>query len=252
MTFEKTYDVQIPVGLVFTYRRTVGTNMKKRILTILFFSICVLGYSQNQKTIYPNFIGLNSNEVENNLEWEILEKVTGDLNKDGNDDQVLILESKDSIPEKRCSDCELLKTKPRIILVLLKQDDKQKVIVQNNKFIARGDEGGMANYIEPELSINDGLLNIYYQYTRSIQSYTFEFKNDRMEIVKAESMGVHSASGNYENDKYDFINGTLISRTGNISEEESKTEIIEIDIKSKSLSEFEEMYTWEITEYKLL
>ena len=119
---------------------------------------------------------------------------------------------------------------------MLYKDDEQKGIVQNNRFIARGNEGGMTPYIEPELSINNGLLNIYYQYTRSNQSYTFEFKNDRMEIIKAESMGVHSASGNYEHDRYDFINGILTSVTGNISQEKSKTETIKIDRKPKALS----------------
>lgn len=226
--------------------------MKKRILIILFLSFYILGFSQNKDSIYQNFVGKHLSEIKQNSNWKLLEKVSGDLNKDDLNDIVLILESTDSIPEKRCLNCKLLKNKPRVILVLFNLDGTQKVKIQNNEFIARGDEGGMSPYIEPELSIKNGLLSIYYQYTRSNQSYTFKYKNKRMEILRAESMGVHSASGNYENDKFDFTSGTLTSETGNISEEKSKTKIIEFKKKPKSLSEFGPMYEWEITEYKYL
>ncbi len=230
----------------------VGTNMKKRILTLLFLGFFILGYSQNKESIYPNFIGQNLNTIENNSDWGILKKSSGDLNKDGFNDFALILESKDSILEKRCSDCKLLKNKPRIIVILLNQNNFDKVIIQNNKFIARGDEGGMLPLLEPELSIENGLLKIYYQYTRSNQSYTFEFDNNQMLIVKAESNGVHSASGNFENDRYDFKKGEIISETGNVSQEKVETEIIKFNVKPKSLSEFGEMSQWEIIEYKYL
>jgi hypothetical protein len=226
--------------------------MKKRILIILFLCFYILGSSQNKDSLYPNFVGKHLTEIKQNPNWKLLEKVSGDLDNDDLDDMVLILESKDSIPEKRCLDCKLLKNKPRIILVLFNLDGKLKVKIQNNEFIARGDEGGMSPYIEPELSIKNGLFSIYYQFTRSNQSYTFKYKNNRIEIVKAESMGVHSASGNYENDKFDFTNGTLTSETGNISEEESESKIVEFEKKPKSLSEFGPMYEWEITEYKYL
>jgi hypothetical protein len=226
--------------------------MRKRILTLLFLSFCVLGYSQYNESIYPNFIGQNLNTIENNSDWKMLQKSSGDLNKDGLNDFVLILESKDSILEKRCSDCKLLKNKPRIIVVLINQNSNEKAIIQNNKFIARGNEGGMLPYLEPELSIENGLLTIYYQFTRSNQSYTFEFNNNLMEIIKAESNGVHSASGNFENDKYDFKKGEIISEIGNISQEKVETEIIKFNIKPKSLSEFGEMSDWEIAENKYL
>ena len=151
--------------------------MQKRILTLLFLGIWILGNSQDTKTIYPNFIGQNLNSIENNTDWKILQKSSGDLNKDGLADYAVILESKDSIPIKKCSDCKLFKNKPRIILVILNQNGNETVIIQNNKFIALGDQGGMLPYLEPEISIKNEFLNIYYQYTRSNQSYTFEFQN---------------------------------------------------------------------------
>ncbi|RSK41291.1 hypothetical protein [Mangrovimonas spongiae] len=226
--------------------------MKKRILILFFLGFCILGCSQNKESIYPNFIGQNLNSIQNNSDWKVLKKSSGDLNKDGFNDFALILESKDSVLLKRCPDCKLLKNKPRIIVVLLNQNGTEKTIIQNNDFIALGDEGGMLPYLEPELSIEDGLLTIYYQFTRSNQSYTFEFDKNQMIIIKAESNGVHSASGNFENDKYEFKKGEIISETGNISQEKVKTEIIKFNIKPKSLSEFREMLEWKIAENKYL
>ncbi len=218
--------------------------MKKLVLLFLFLSFCILGYSQNTTSFYPNFIGQKLDKIENNEDWKVLQKSTGDLNRDGLNDFALILESKDSILEKRCANCKLLKTKPRIILILLNQNDSDKVIIQNNQFIARGDDGGMLTYLEPELFIENGLMTIYYQFTRFNQSYTFELIDDKMKIIIAESYGVHSASGNFVNDTYDFKKGELISETGNISQEEVKTEILKFNTEPKILSEFGEMFDW--------
>ncbi|OIQ30769.1 MAG: hypothetical protein BM564_00740 [Bacteroidetes bacterium MedPE-SWsnd-G2] len=226
--------------------------MKTQILTILFSVIYVLGYTQNNEHIYPNFIGQELKSIKANSGWKVLQKASGDLNTDGTTDFALILESRDSVFEKRCSDCKLLKNKPRIIVVLLSHNSTLKTTIQNNKFIARGDEGGMMPYLEPELSIENGLLNIYYQYTRSSQSYTFKFDASQMVIIKAESTGVHSATGSFESLKYDFRKGELIWELGHISQDKTETKISPFDIKPKSLSEFEEMYEWEIIDHKLL
>ncbi|MCM4161622.1 hypothetical protein FHG64_05705 [Antarcticibacterium flavum] len=220
--------------------------------TLLFLILSLSGYSQEKESSYPHFIGQPLSFVESHPDWEILKSSTGDLDEDGQNDIALIIESKDSIPEKRCSSCYLRNNKPRIILIFLNKDGYQNVIIQNNEFIARGDEGGMATYIEPELSITNGLLNIFYQYTRSNQSYTFELLEDRMEIIGAKSNGVHSASGNFESVEYDFKEGKIITETGHISQEKLKTEIQKINIKPKSLSEFGKMYEWQVAEYKNL
>lgn len=226
--------------------------MKKQILILLFSISFVLTYSQNSEFSYPNFIGKDLDSIENDLDWKVLQKAFGDLNNDGLEDFSIILEAKDSVGKRRCPDCKILKNKPRIILVLFDQNGEETVIIQNNKFIARGDEGGMLPYLEPELSIKNGLLIIYYQYTRGNQSYAFEFKNNQMEIISAESNDVESASGNFESNKYDFNKGEITTTTGNISDEKNKNELIKIDVRPKSLSEFEEMYEWEIAENKYL
>ncbi len=100
--------------------------------------------------------------------------------------------------------------------------------------------------------IENNELTIYYQYTRSNQSYTFEWKNNQMLIKEAESNGVHSATGNYKFDSLNFKKGEIITRAGNISEEGEKNKIIKFSAKPKSLSEFGYMYDWKIIEHKFL
>ncbi len=46
--------------------------MKKQISTILIGLLCVVGYSQNNEFIYPDFIGQHLESVEKNPEWKIL------------------------------------------------------------------------------------------------------------------------------------------------------------------------------------
>lgn len=197
-------------------------------------------------------MGQDSTTVMNSEKWEILKKATGDLNNDGLNDSAFILQSTDSIIEKRCKSCYSLKNKARIIVVLLNENNKSTVITQNNKFIARGNEGGMLPYLEPELFIKDGQLTIFYQYTRSNQSYTFKLKANEMIISSAESNDVDSASGNFVSDKFDFTNQEITSKTGNISDDKDQTKIIKFNAKPKSLSDFNKMYDWEIAEYKYL
>lgn len=208
--------------------------------------------AQESRYVFPNFLDENLKSIENSKSWKIIQKAIGDLNKDGFKDVTLILESTDNISEKRCKDCEVSKSRARIILILFKTNDIEKVAIQNNKFIARGNEGGMLPYLEPELKIENNELTIYYQYTRSNQSYTFKWNNNQMLIKEAESNGVHGATGNFEFDSYNFKKGEIITRTGNISEEGEKIKIIKFSAKPKSLSEFGYMYDWEIVENKFL
>uniref|UniRef100_UPI00404B1333 hypothetical protein n=2 Tax=Flavobacterium sp. TaxID=239 RepID=UPI00404B1333 len=226
--------------------------MKAKILTLLCLAMSFLVNAQNSESIFSNFIGQSLKTVANNPDWSILVKTQGDLNKDGLDDFAIVLESKDSLLIQRCANCKRMKNKPRILLVVLNQNSQEIVTIQNNHFIARGDEGGMLPYLEPELAIENGLFTIFYQYTRSNTSYTFEYQNNNMIIVSASSVGVHNALGDFEDNQYDFKKGIITTETGNISQESSETKTTKIEVKPKSLAEFDEMYDWEVAENKFL
>jgi len=219
-------------------------------IILLFISFIISG--QNEESIYPDFKNKTHSEVVENDKWKILVSCHGNLNSDNQKDLVLILESKDSILEKRCNSCKRLKNKIRIILILINDNNVQRVIVQNNVFIARPNEGGMARYIEPEVSILNKHLNIFYQYTRGYTIYTFEKKNDDMLLIKAISSGV--SGGVFEMDNFDFQTMIFTSETSKISEDFTKSVTIPIKLNTglKKLSEFKEMYEWEVAKNKYL
>jgi hypothetical protein len=214
-------------------------------IAVLLLFFCIDGYAQNKTMTYPDFVGKSLSSIKQNRQWTTLKEVSGDLNNDGKADVALILESTNSLPEKRGGG-NFQKGKPRIILVFLSIRNKKQVIEQNNKFIARDDEGGMMPHLTPKLSIEKGTLTIEYDYTRDSQSYDFRYRNGKIVIVSAAGSGYESGSGNYQNVKYDFVKNRIILKSGNVSADKEKTKVIEIRQKPKSLSEFGEMYDWKI------
>ncbi|CAL2087108.1 Lipoprotein [Tenacibaculum sp. 190524A05c] len=226
------------------------TMIKKILLQITFILSGIVTYSQTN-SIYPDFTKHSLNKVVKEENWKVLIKVEGSLNKNKQKDVVLVLESKDSLIEQRIGE-RARKNLPRILVVFL--DDK--IIVQNNTFIARGDEGGMLLNLKPEISIDKDELIIYYQYTRGNQSYTFKMVKNNLCLIKAQSHDVHSSSGDTEGMFYDFKKKSLTITKGNISSasEKDEKEIYTIELKNglKKLSEFAEMYKWEVLEGRYL
>lgn len=222
----------------------------KTIISFIFL-FAVFGI-QNTDTKYPDFMNKDYSQVLENNKWEILVSAEGDLNNDSINDLVLILESSDSIFEKRCESCDSLKNKARIILVLIQEADSQRVICQNNYFIARNNEGGMVSDLTPEIYVENQLLNISYQYTRGNMSYNFKYEEEDLALVEAMSAGVTGEM--FESDHFDFIKKTIVSESGSISDEEFKMDTIPMNHfeSLRKLSEMDIMYEWEVAEGKFL
>jgi len=204
------------------------------------------------KPKHPNFMGRSIREVENNPDWKVLRKAKGDLNKDGLLDAAIILESKDSILTETSyhSFPDLRKNKPRIVLVLINQNNRTKVISQNNKFIALGDEGGMLMDLEPDLAIENGLLTITYQFTRSVFCYTFEYNNDCMMIKYVKGSEWGGAGSVHDDFFYDFTRNEIIEKSKRIYPFDTSwtSKIKKFNDKAKCLSEFGYMCDWVIAE----
>ncbi len=223
--------------------------MKKLLQVVLFLGTLTM-YAQSINN-YPDFSNHDLNELLNNKAWKVLEKAEGFLNNNNQKDVALVLESKDSLLEQRIGETTR-KNLPRILLVFL----DNKFFVQNNTFIARGDEGGILPYLTPEISFDKNELIIYYQFTRSNQSYTFKMVKNNLCLIKAESHGTHSASGATEGMFYDFKKKSLTITKGNISSasEDDEKKIYTIELKNglKKISEFTEMYEWEVLKNRYL
>ena len=105
--------------------------MIKYVFTTLF--LFLLSCAKAQETVkFPYFQNNTLEDVLDNDDWEVLKRVDGDLNDDSQDDVALILQSKDSVYEKRCESCKLKSTKARILLVFVSKEDSQKLISQNH------------------------------------------------------------------------------------------------------------------------
>jgi hypothetical protein len=220
--------------------------MKIQLLTLTLLISISIQYPQKEVSApLPNFKGLTLTQVKKNQDFTILTKTTGDLNNDHVNDLALVLETKDSIYEKReLASNEYTKGKGRILLVFLNQNGKQVVHTQNNDFIVRAYESNYGSYIEPLLYIENNELIISNVYIRANQSYTFQFKNDDFFITSAQSSHIHGYT--YTNTIYDFLNQKLITNTGLLCEEEENTSAVEFKATTKALSEFNAMYEWEV------
>lgn len=225
----------------------------KIILLFIFLLISSTAFSQASEADYPDFSGKTLSEVDKTKRWIVIEKAEGYLNSDQIKDVAVILQS-GSHHFKSCSEsADLLADEERIILVLISNDGKPKVTIQNNRFIARPDDGGMTCYLKPSISAKKHKLNISYQYTRAHRKYNFAYRDGDMILVRAETFDRHAASGNFSSNTFDFIGKKIFVKEGNISSDSVSTKSIPIKYDGyKKLSEFGEMYEWEIAEYKYL
>ncbi|WP_298516609.1 hypothetical protein [uncultured Kordia sp.] len=218
--------------------------MKKQLHILLLVCFTTYSYSQNEPIHYPNFVGKDFAAIQKNKDWSILDQVPGYLNDDARKDIAIVLESKDIVNEKRCDDCEISKSRARIVLVFLYKNGKQIVHAQNNEFMPRADEGSKELDIAPILVIENNEFIICQQYSHAFYSYKFKLQNNKLNIVRA--LVIQSSNDIVASDKYDFTKGIVTRKTSPVSSNEEKIKVVKFKVKPKSLSEFKQMHDWKI------
>jgi len=74
-----------------------------------------------------------------------------------------------------------------------------------------------------------------------------------MVLIRAKTFGRHAASGNTTSNTFDFIKKKITVKRSNISSDSVSTKSIPIKFDGfKKLSEFAEMYDWQVAKYKYL
>lgn len=115
----------------------------------------------------------------------LFEKVTGDVNKDGVEDCVLIIKGTDKSKFVTDEHREKLDRNRRGIIVLLKQQDHYELAVKNyDCFSSEHEDGGV--YYAPELwlEIKNSKLYVHYAHGRyGYWEYTFRYQNADMELI---------------------------------------------------------------------
>ena len=121
--------------------------------------------------------------------YKLFEKISGDLNKDGLDDCVLIIKATRKDGFERDYEGKLIDRNRRGIIVLFSEEKGYKVAVKNyNCFSSENEDGG--NYFSPELGviIKDSKLYLHYYHGRyGYWEYCFRYQNSDFMLIGYEA-----------------------------------------------------------------
>jgi hypothetical protein len=196
--------------------------------------------------------------------WKAIDTAYGDLNNDGVNDLVLVLEFSNPISEVRAygdSDTEIIKEfqKPRILVVYFKNaQHKYAFGLQNNNFILRSAEGGAFGDPYQQVTIKNNRLIFDFMGGSSWRwqlNYQFKYENKEWLMVKATNSSWNAASGEMNNKEYNFISQKLKVTKGNMFNSQVKEEISEKKLAIKQLrtfKTFKKPWTWEISKDEFL
>ena len=121
--------------------------------------------------------------------YKLFEKISGDLNKDGLEDCVLIIKATRKDGFERDYEGRLIDRNRRGIIVLFSEEKGYKVAVKNyNCFSSENEDGG--NYFSPELGviIKDSKLYLHYYHGRyGYWEYCFRYQNSDFMLIGYEA-----------------------------------------------------------------
>lgn len=194
------------------------------------FPLCCLGFSitsfaATSPVNYSQFIPKN---------WKIIKTVTGDLNRDGLNDTVIVIEENN--PENLIANAglgsDVLNTNPRSLLVLFKTAQGYQLISKNDLLPSENDAESpcLADPLEDGgMSINKGILKINLHYWLSCGSwyvtnnnFSFRYQNNAMHLIGFDQTEFHRASGDQSSRSINFSTGKVKSTTGENEFAESK------------------------------
>ena len=102
--------------------------------------------------------------------YKLFEKISGDLNKDGLEDCVLIIKATRKDGFERDYEGKLIDRNRRGIIILFTEKDGYKLASKNyNCFSSENEEGG--NYYAPELWVEERKGNLYLRYCHGRYGY---------------------------------------------------------------------------------
>ena len=121
--------------------------------------------------------------------YKLFEKISGDLNKDGLEDCVLIIKATRKDGFERDYEGKLIDRNRRGIIILFTEKDGYKLASKNyNCFSSENEDGG--NYFSPELGviIKDSKLYLHYYHGRyGYWEYCFRYQNSDFMLIGYEA-----------------------------------------------------------------
>ena len=121
--------------------------------------------------------------------YKLFEKISGDLNKDGLDDCVLIIKATRKDGFERDYEGKLIDRNRRGIIILFTEKDGYKLASKNyNCFSSENEDGG--NYFSPELWVEERKGNLYLRYCHGrygYWEYCFRYQNSDFMLIGYEA-----------------------------------------------------------------
>ena len=209
--------------------------MKKKLITIVFIAITLNSYCVSE----PIQLITKGNTIENLIpaNWKLLASVDGDLNRDGINDLVFVIEnsenSKIHVNESGLGR-DSINLNPRILgIYFRKKNGKLIKKLQSDGFIILQDSPTMDEPFDGFEILESGILQIHFKfwfsagsYSMSNHTYNFRFQNKRFELIEYESSERHRGTGETVDCIINFATGKMIVSKMTIDDNniETKTE----------------------------
>lgn len=163
--------------------------------------------------------------------WQLETKVTGDLNRDGISDVVLVMRCTEPANVlKNGSREELFDTNPRILAVAFGNGTAYNLAAENHEFIPRSVDPHLEDFFDATsdgILIENGALKVTLRYfsgagdwTMQTRNYTFQWQNDSFELIGLDIYETDRSNGKTEDTMIDYSTGKVEIATGNIESDE--------------------------------
>jgi hypothetical protein len=224
--------------------------MEKLLVVIFIFSCsCLKAQDYPYPTLPASALQLNDFVPEH---WFIKDSTSGDLNGDAFNDIAIVIECKDTLPERR-PDGEVNQGSPRILVVLIKNNktNQYDLFLQNNTFIVRYGEGGMDPEAYGELKILKGVLQVLISFLRGTVSYKFRMQGGDLCLIGGTNSGV--SGGKYYSFDANFNTSKAKVEEYSLEEKQSKPSWIELPkTPLKKLRDMTMPLQWEVVKNQFL
>lgn len=187
--------------------------MKKILCGFLLFIMTLSGSHTFGFDLETKSLSLRKNQIQDPesfkkyipKDWSLLQHATGDLNKDGIDDLVLIIQldkplSLDQNDDRFVEDFPIYQ---RSMIIMFGNEDKRthRHIVKNDSFIIHSEDPNMEDPFQ-EVSVERNNLVLKFgvfmnagSWTVSSTSYVFRYQNGDFALIGADAGEFHRASG---------------------------------------------------------
>ena len=212
----------------------------KYILTVLIITLLAI-QADGQFKGYPQ-LPHHAQSLDNFVpdRWELIDNDRGDLNKDGAEDIVFVLQSRDSIPAEDEDWHWSIPDYPRILGIAFwdSETNGYKLEVQSNEFVITQEGNGAME--EPFQGVgigSNGTLHFRFGSWYSMgtwytgtSTYIFRYQNNRFELIGQELTSFHRASHEATNVSINYSTRKAIYFSQESEEDKGITKTVSFEI----------------------